>query len=261
MLKTLPDEHVHMAITSPPYWRVRDYMATSQIGLEESTEEYITTLCQVFDEVRRVLRSDGTCWVNIADRYSGSNRGFSFNGILGTKAQYFLPKALPPRREEGFAHKSLCLIPFRFAIAMVNRGWILRNTIIWQKPNAIPESVQDRFTVDFEYLFFFVKSKHYWFAQQQEPAKEPPWVRNKRSVWPISTKAFSGNHFAVYPEALLETPIKAGCPKGGIVLDPFLGSGTTALVAQRLGRRWIGIELNAEYVQLARRRIAADTRT
>jgi site-specific DNA-methyltransferase (cytosine-N4-specific) len=256
-LKTLPDASVHMVITSPPYWRLRDYGIAGQLGLEDSGEHYLTKLCQVFDEIKRVLRADGTCWVNIADSYSGSSRGFSGrqHGILGKKAQKFLPKAPLPRSTDAIPPKSLCLIPFRFATAMVNRGWILRNTIIWQKPNAIPESVTDRFTVDFEYLFFFVKSRHYWFNQQWEKAKEQDRCRHTRCVWSIPTVGFPGNHYAVYPERLLETPIKAGCPEGGVILDPFLGSGTTALVAQKLGRRWIGIELNPEYVVLARQRI------
>jgi site-specific DNA-methyltransferase (cytosine-N4-specific) len=157
--------------------------------------------------------------------------------------------------------KSLCLIPFRFAIEMVRRGWLLRNVIIWHKPNVVPESVKDRFTLDFEYLFFFAKSPRYYFQQQFEPSTQPVTVRdrstqrNKRCVWSISTRGFAGNHFAAYPEALLETPIAAGCPVGGVVLDPFLGTGTTALAAERLGRRWIGIELNPAYVQLAQERL------
>jgi site-specific DNA-methyltransferase (adenine-specific) len=144
---------------------------------------------------------------------------------------------------------------------MVRRGWILRNTLIWHKPNVVPESVTDRFTIDFEYLFLFTTSPHYYFQQQFEPATDrgirhgQAHVRNKRCVWSIPTKAFPGNHFATYPEALIEVPILAGCPVGDIVLDPFLGSGTTALVAERFGRRWCGIELNPDYVSLAARRI------
>lgn len=144
---------------------------------------------------------------------------------------------------------------------MVRRGWLLRNVLIWQKPNAAPESVKDRFTVDFEYLFFFAKAQRYYFQCQVEPNSDRRTQRNSGSrrnkccVWTIPTKGFSGNHFAVYPEALVETPIRACCPKGGVVLDPFLGTGTTAIVAQRLGRRWVGIELNPEYVALAKHRL------
>ena len=146
---------------------------------------------------------------------------------------------------------------------MLKRGWLMRNVIIWHKPDATPESVKDRFTLDFEYLFFFAKSPRYYFSQQFEPSTQPlsvrgrPTQRNKRSVWRISHGGLDGNHFAAFPEALLETPIKAGCPAGCVVLDPFLGSGTTALAAERLGRRWIGIELNPAYAAMARERVAA----
>ncbi len=260
MLRTLPDESVNMVITSPPYWQLRDYHVAGQLGLEHSYEEYITNVCEVFDEVKRVLRPDGTCWVNLADSYSGSSGGYP--SPLHTKGRRF-DYTIPPTPRSDIPRKSLCLIPFRFAVAMVHRGWILRNTIIWHKPNGVPESVKDRFTIDFEYLFFFAKSPHYYFQQQREPASEReirrgrPATRNKRCVWPIPTKGFAGNHFAAYPEALLETPIEAGCPEGGVVLDPFLGSGTTALAAERLGRRWVGIELNPEYVHMAAGRLRA----
>lgn len=255
-LKELPSESVQMSITSPPYWNLRDYHVDGQIGLEPSYDEYVTKLCDVFDEVRRVLRPDGTLWVNLADSYSGSNGG----APSPLKAQRFA-YTLPPAPHSDIPHKSLCLIPSRFAIEMVRRGWILRNVLIWQKPNAVPESMTDRFTNDFEYLFFFAKSRRYYFTQQFEPAidrgtlRRGQYLRNKRCVWTIPTKGFAGNHFAVYPEALVETPIRACCPKGGVVLDPFLGTGTTAVAAQRLGRQWMGIELNPEYVELARQRL------
>lgn len=258
MLRTLPDASVHMAITSPPYWSLRDYNIAGQLGLERSYDDYIHKLCDVFDEVRRVLRPDGTCWVNIGDSFSGSSGGPPSK--RPAKMERFGCR-LPATPRSDIPQKSLCGIPFRFAIEMLHRGWILRNTIIWHKPNVIPESVRDRFTIDFEYLFLFVKSPRYHFQQQFEPAtdrgsiRQGVYVRNKRCVWAIPTKAFAGNHFATYPEALIETPILAGCPEGGVVLDPFLGSGTTAIVAERLGRRWVGIELNPEYVQLARERL------
>jgi len=183
---------------------------------------------------------------------------------------------------KGIPQKCLCQIPQRFSIEMCNRGWILRNTLIWHKPNCMPSSVKDRFTVDFEYVFFFVKNKKYWFERQIEPSE--PWNsakgfnvegqrkrqgsnntygkdlvqsgRNKRAVWKITTKPFKSAHFAVFPEELIETPIKAGCPEKGIVLDPFIGSGTVAVVAQKLNRQWVGIELNSEYIKIAEKRIA-----
>lgn len=259
VLKTMPTESIQMVMTSPPYWRLRDYHIGGQIGLEPTYTEYIAKLCNVFDEVRRVLRPDGTLWVNLADSYSG---GGSFQKTPRTKN----PKALAGGMLPGVPHtdiprKSLCLIPSRFAVAMVRRGWLLRNVLIWQKPNAVPESVKDRFTVDFEYLFFFAKDKRYYFQQQFEPAADQGtrqgsgYVRNKRCVWTIPTKGFKGNHFAVYPEALVETPIRACCPRGGVVLDPFLGTGTTAVAAQKLGRQWVGIELNPAYVDIAKNRL------
>lgn len=268
VLKTLPECSVNMCITSPPYWRLRDYKTKpaiwndgwqGELGAEPSFNQYINHLCNVFDEVKRVLKDDGTCWVNIGDSYN---------------------------------KKSLTLIPLRFALEMCNRGWIVRNVIIWQKPNATPQSAKDRFTVDFEYLFFFSKNKKYYFEQQLEPIKQSTYNRcktgcginkgvnyqglnkknferlqqrmlsgeisgrNKRTVWQIATHAYHGAHFAVFPPALIETPIKVGCPQNGIVLDPFIGSGTTALVAENLNRNWIGIELNPEYAKLAEERIS-----
>lgn len=268
VLKTLPECSVNMCITSPPYWRLRDYKTNpaiwndgwqGELGAEPSFNQYINHLCDVFDKVKRVLKDDGTCWVNIGDSYN---------------------------------KKSLTLIPFRFALEMCNRGWIVRNVIIWQKPNATPQSAKDRFTVDFEYLFFFSKSKKYYFEQQFEPFKTSTYQRglrnftdnkslnyqgygktqqknfhqkvinnelsgrNKRTVWQIATHAYHGAHFAVFPPALIEPPIKAGCPEGGIVLDPFIGSGTTAFVAEKLNRNWLGIELNPEYAKLAEERIS-----
>jgi site-specific DNA-methyltransferase (adenine-specific) len=206
---------------------------------------------------------------------------------------------VPLIKSKELPSKSLCQIPSRFAIEMLNRSWILRNMIIWHKPNCMPQSVKDRFTVDFEYLFFFVKSKRYWFAQQHETLRNEERLRrrffdpnnvwrkrvygddyiaainpktaeqsrartlkvgrNKRCVWTIGTKAFSGAHFAVYPEELCVTPILASCPKGGIVLDPFMGSGTTAVVARKLGRNYVGIELNPKYIALAEKRLAQVT--
>jgi len=214
-LKKLPDKSINMCMTSPPYWALRDYGMDGQLGLEPTFDEYINKLCDIFDEVKRVLRDDGTCWVNIGDTYNSHS-------------------------------KSLVMIPFRFAIEMVNRGWILRNTIIWHKRNCMPSSAKDRFTVDFEYLFLFSKNKKYYFETQYEPLSEVsikrsryglnqtnnnqkavnvqnldkmgnrfcnPKGRNKRAVWTINPKPFKEAHFAVYPEELCETPIKAGCPK------------------------------------------------
>lgn len=311
VLRTLPSDSIDCCVTSPPYWGLRDYgtatweggdpecnhfknflssskstlhdkpevkkMETGipfagdcgkcsavrkdlQLGLEPDFRDYIKNLCDIFDEVKRVLKPEGTCWVNLGDTYG--------------------------------ADKSLVQIPSRFASEMTDRGWILRNEIVWHKPNVMPSSVKDRFTVDFEKLFFFTKSKTYHFQQQFEDAvtdintkarggfgslsgknntpdraksNQPgkSWTytdrRNKRAVWTISTKPFKEAHFATFPQELVETPIKAGCPAFGVVLDPFMGSGTTGLVAQNLVRHYLGIELNPEYIEIARRRLNQPT--
>jgi site-specific DNA-methyltransferase (adenine-specific) len=264
-----------------------------QLGLEPKVQEYIDRLCSIFDEVRRVLKNSGTCWINIGDAYY-SNSGGGNQGKVNIEVTRQLLAMKNRTMSRGLLRKSLCQIPSRLAIEMTNRGWILRNEIIWHKPNCMPSSVKDRFTVDFEKVLFFVKSPRYSFEQQFEELRNRARLtrsfftpqshrkraygdkyisalnpktaeasrlrilkkgRNKRCVWSIGTRPFSGNHFAVYPPQLIETPIKAGCPKGGIVLDPFMGSGTTALVARRLGRRFIGIDLHPAYVQMANDRL------
>ncbi len=309
-LRTLPDESVDMCLTSPPYWRLRDYGTAplvwdgdrecqhewkvtnaklhagrgdaqksakyseqaavpdrpiqyafctkcgawkGSLGLEPTPDLYITHLCNIFDQVIRVLASHGGCWVNLGDSYAG---------------------------------KSLCQIPSRFAVAMTNRGWFHRNTIVWHKPNARPEPCKDRFTRDFEELYFFAKSPKPYFKQQLESqttkpfsprlAKHNAWDndpslkrgkganavmkynplgRNKRCVWSINSKPFRGAHFATYPPELCQTPIDAGCPPGGLVLDPFFGAGTTGLVALEQDKDFVGIELNPDYIQMAVRRL------
>lgn len=306
VLKTLPDESIDCVITSPPYWALRDYGVEGQLGLEPTFQEYINKLCNIFDEVKRVLKKDGTCWVNIGDTYMG-NSSYSAKGRQGfgndkigmlNKKQWLDPKNPTPSKLRAREHieggqiieKSLCQIPSRFAIEMTNRGWILRNEIIWHKPNCMPSSADDRFTVDFEKIFFFVKNKKYNFEQILEPVSEVslkraeygwhgqgdngqgnyaglehtekmgnrfvnPEGRNKRTVWSINTKGTPEAHFATYPEKLVEPMIKAGCPKNGIVLDIFMGSGTTAIVALQLDKKYLGIELNSEYIKIAEDRI------
>jgi len=411
ILKTLPAESISCVVTSPPYWNLRDYGVEGQLGLEKTFEEYIIKLCDIFDECKRGLRKDGTCWVNIGDSYGGTQGKNA--GWPDSKTRAKVPQQLKPKQYA----KSLLDIPYRFSIEMTNRGWIKRNTIIWEKPNCMPSSANDRFTVDFEYLFFFTKNNKalfwtnektlecvskkplgtkgiegkdwewknnkkvslwsghdYWFDQQFEPiltdsikrelrgnrpnkySKDkhlPKGVhpntmsqvreyqgydnleeevsnrlgRNKRAVWTIPTQPFPEAHFAVYPEGLIEIPIKAGCPEfvckkcgkarvkilnktfiprptndkpenyraiqeekkgnrkigivarkgvgsneydfkgysdcgcnagfeSGIVLDPFMGAGTTALVALKQRKRFIGIEIKQEYIDMAKKRIA-----
>ena len=205
----------------------------------------------MFDEVWRVLKPKGTCWVNLGDTYgtqSGGMREGKVHRNTSFEGQLHQPKSI---------HKCLLQIPSRFALAMVDNGWILRNEIIWFKRNAMPCSVKDRFTVDFEKLYFFTKNTRYYFTQQREPLSSgsDSLGRNNRCVWDVPTKPLKCKHRAAFPEQLIETPIRAGCPENGIVLDPFMGSGTTAIVAQRLGRRYLGIELNPDYVKLAEKRI------
>ena len=303
-LKKLKEESVNCVVTSPPYWALRDYGVEGQLGLEPTFQEYINKLCDIFDEVRRVLKKDGTCWVNLGDTYaSGGGKAVEQSAkrqaAINTDSY---PNYAPNSKLRTTMPKCLLQIPFRFSIEMCNRGWILRNVIIWHKPNCMPSSVKDRFTVDFEYVFFFVKNKKYWFERQFEsilfdsikrerrgsntnkytkdehlpngvcaPTMSQPRKykgyngieeeykkrsgRNKRCVWKITRKPFKEAHFAVFPEELVETPIKAGCPSKGIVLDPFMGSGTTGVVAKKLNRDFIGIELNPEYIKMAEKRI------
>ncbi len=244
---------VDCCVTSPPYYGLRDYGVVGQLGREDGPEEYITKLCNIFDGVWGALKDEGTLFVNIGDIYDKS-------GCVGQ-------------------------IPSRFAIEMCNRGWILRNEIIWHKPNAIPSSAKNRFTVDFEKIYFFVKQKKYFFNTQYEDLVEgsdveyrsklrvgkvynqkDPYKKNfpipkfigkriKRTVFSVCTKPFLGAHCATFPETLIEPLIDAGCPLGGIVLDPFFGAGTTGLVAKKQGKNYIGIELNKDYIENAEERL------
>ncbi len=296
VLKTFPDASIDCVVTSPPYWGLRDYGIEGQLGLEPTFQEYLEKLWVMFDEVYRVLKPAGTCWVNLGDTYNTTPIGYVGNKakVGATRNKNVQEKASKQRIiQKTVKIKSLCLIPQRFAIGMVDRGWILRNDIIWHKPNAMPSSVKDRFTVDYEHIFFFVKQKKYYFEQIFEKFSdntikriEYPFNvskgdiqsavkhtgankyaenvkkgnlngRNKRTVWSIATKPFKDAHFAVFPPEIPEICIKAGCPKDGIVLDPFAGSGTTNVVAKKLGRDWVGIELNQEYIEMAYKRINA----
>jgi len=420
ILPQLPAESVNCVVTSPPYWNLRDYSVEGQLGLEKTFEEYITKLCNIFDEVKRVLRKDGTCFVNIGDSYGGSGNASGHTEDTKNLGYKTLEMGATQGNQKttGQYAKSLLDIPYRFSIEMINRGWIKRNTIIWWKPNCMPSSAPDRFTVDFEYLFFFTKNNKaifwtnektlgcvdkkppgikgiegkdwewginskgdpkkisfwtghdYWFEQAFENSTESdekvmtrarannnfnknditgglsfesknkyykrirngeiPIGRNKRCVWIIPTQPFPEAHFAVYPEGLIEIPIKAGCPEfvckkcgkprvkmlepteeykkflgkswhdhkddsgmgfgqqtrgfssrkgkvdgieryknlgysdcgcnagweSGIVLDPFMGAGTTALVALKQRKRFIGIEIKQEYIDMSYKRIS-----
>jgi DNA modification methylase len=332
-LHDLPSRSVNCVVTSPPYWGLRDYGVEGQIGLERTPEAYVERLVSVFREVRRVLREDGTLWLNLGDSYA-SGKGTCFNPGGGPKSYIQEKERFPldrgsvsTLRDSGLKPKDLVGIPWRVAFALQADGWWLRQDIIWAKPNPMPESVKDRCTKSHEYLFLLSKSARYYYDAEAiaEPVAESTVARlsqptlesqvgsdrvpgktngnmkavgrggvnartfrgggaytngrsfdnslpverdshgnvenitgrrNRRSVWTIATQPYREAHFATFPEALVEPCILAGCPVGGIVLDPFLGSGTTLAVAKRLGRDGVGIELNPAYVELARDRIA-----
>ena len=275
-------------VTSPPYFGLRDYGHDGQLGLEETPEEYIKEMVEVFRCVWDVLEDDGTLWLNIGDSYNGS-------GGQGTKPNIMSKEAADGRggkaiKVDGIKQKDLIGIPWMLAFALRADGWYLRQDIIWHKPNPMPESVQDRCTKAHEYIFLLSKSQKYYYDHEaiKEAAIHEGRIvkasgtdakngakgefgataagftthdtlvtdRNKRSVWTVTTKPYAGAHFAVFPSDLIEPCILAGAPVGGIVLDPFMGSGTTAQVAQNLGRQYIGCELNPAYMELQNIRTA-----
>lgn len=300
VLRTLPAEHFHCCVTSPPYWGLRDYGVAGQLGLEADFEEYPEKLVAIFEEVRRVLRQDGTAWVNMGDCFSSGSRTTGYNdpGWIKTGGRC---EGGPQRKVgvSGCKPKDLIGQPWRLAFALRDAGWYLRSEIIWHKPNPMPESVTDRPTKSHEQIFLLAKSERYYYdadavREPHDPASiaraEKPWRgnsvrghpsgqgqlisggradgapmdtchplgRNKRTVWTVPTAPFAGAHFATFPPDMIKPCILAGCPEGGHVLDPFAGAGTTGLVADRLGRNATLIELNPQYVALARERIKRD---
>jgi len=289
ILKTFPDESIDCCVTSPPYWNLRDYESDGQLGLEGTFTEYVNKLCDIFDEVKRVLKKTGTIWVNIGDTYYGS-----------TKVKTDKSTAVDEKGNKlVLSKKSLCLVPDRFAIEMLNRGWILRNRIIWYKPAILPRALTDRFQIDFEDVFFFTKEDNYLFEQQYEKfltytvdpnattdgtkySEETITVssksmskfaekrangevegRIKRCVWKINTSNSKSYHVAPYPEDLIIPMVKAGCPENGVVLDIFMGTGTTAVVALKQGKNFVGIDIDNRAISEAQKRIDAflDQRT
>jgi len=304
-LRQIDDESVDTCITSPPYFNLRDYGSENQIGLEKTPEEYIDRLVEVFREVKRVLKSDGTLWVVIGDCYAGSGKGRMKDGTHSTDKSKSSDYAnivgghLTKTTAKGCKVKDLIGIPWMLAFALRTDGWYLRNNIIWNKPNVMPESVKDRCTCCHEHIFLLSKKRKYFFDKVaiEEPArpdgrkdtyfkgsgkyKQDPlvpgnrpqshhiqgrpherWrtkngvhVRNKRNVWTIPTKAYKGAHFATFPPDLVKPCVLAGSRVGGIVLDPFAGSGTVAMVAQECGRQYIAIEINPQYKPLIEERL------
>jgi len=258
LLKTLPDQCVQTCITSPPYWGLRDYGTDEQLGLEETPEQYVKNMVLLFRELRRVLKDDGTLWLNLGDSYArvgGDNRdaGRHWDGRENN------PNTSHNRyaSDIGLKPKDLVGIPWRVAFALQADGWYLRQDIIWHKTNPMPESVMDRCTKSHEYMFLLSKSMKYYYDYEAIAEKSGDAISkiNKRSVWVMPTKPYHKAHFAVFPEDLIKPCILAGSAKGDIVLDPFFGSGTTGLVALRSRRRFIGIELNPEYVAIAESRL------
>ena len=307
-LEKLPDNSIDCCVTSPPYWGLRDYGVEGQLGLEETPKEYVDKMVLVFREVKRILKNEGTLWLNLGDSYAAGGRGFSSNKY---KSKNSFNKDMGWRKPtQGLKPKDLVGIPWMVAFALRADGWYLRQDIIWHKPNPMPESVRDRCTKAHEYIFLLSKSKNYFFdsksiksktiepykdekrfLRQKEDNKSIPskikngirvnvpkgWdtkkgshgiihregrssdtiyndklylKSNKRSVWTVSTQPFKEAHFATFPQKLIVDCIKAGCPENGIVLDPFMGAGTTAVVARKLNRNYIGFEINPEYVKI-----------
>ena len=250
------DEKARCCITSPPYYGLRDYGGEDyQIGLEESPEEYIQKLVLVFREVRNNLTEDGTLWLNMGDSYYNyrPGKGQSYPKQSVSKTRQDLPTNSNKRSNklEGLKEKDLIGIPWMLAFALRADGWYLRQDIIWNKPNPMPESVRDRCTKSHEYVFLLSKNQNYYF--DVDAIKEP--TRRKRSVWNINKRPYKDAHFAVYPPELIIPCIKAGSEKNDIILDPFMGSGTTAMVAKELGRYYIGCELHEDYGNLIRNRV------
>jgi site-specific DNA-methyltransferase (adenine-specific) len=239
---------VQCVVTSPPYWGLRDYNIPDQIGLERTLPEFIARLRATFAEVRRVLREDGLFWLNIGDGYTSGNRGWR----APDKKNRARAMEVRPDTPDGLKPKDLMGIPWRLAFALQDDGWFLRADIIWNKPNAMPESVKDRPTRAHEYLFMFSKSEKYYYDRQ---AILDTNGRNKRSVWNVNTTAYAGAHFATFPARLIEPCIKASTRPGDFVLDPFFGAGTLGVAAAALGRKYIGIELHPDYISLARQRL------
>lgn len=284
-LKRMQDKSIDCVITSPPYWQLRDYGYDGQWGLELTFQEYLEHLWELMAEIHRVLKDEGTCWVNLGDTYArGTRPKTNNNQTLRDSNNKIEPDTKP---DYDGLNKCLLLIPHRFAIGCIDRGWILRNDIIWAKPNGMPESVTDRFTKKHEYIFFFVKQEKYYFdldairdkhkhsndkrndgkrheykadAKTYEDEKVGanavsfnPLGKNPGSVsdfWEVTTKGSSDSHYASYNTELIKKPILAGCPEGGIIYDPFMGTGTTAIAALRANRNFIGSEMSTEYIKI-----------
>lgn len=248
VLEALPAGVFQTCVTSPPYWSLRDYGIARQIGLETDLNRYIDHLVNVFEQVRRVLRDDGTFWLNIGDSYTSGGRTWRATD----KKNPVRAMNVRPPTPDGLKPKDLIGVPWRLAFALQQAGWYLRADVVWNKPNCQPESVKDRPTRCHEYLFLFSKSERYVY---EPTAKRGPNGRNLRTVWDINTRPYAEAHFATFPPDLVEPCIALSTKVGDLVLDPFIGSGTTGLVALRERRRFLGIELNPTYLKIAEKRL------
>lgn len=252
-IKNLPDNFFSCCITSPPYWGKRDYGYDNQIGAEATLDEYITNLVSIFREIKNKLKEDGTLWLNIGDTYTSGNRTWRDKDKKNPAREM----SYRPPTPDGLKSKDLIGLPWRIAFALQNDGWYLRSDIIWYKPNCQPESVKDRPTQSHEYIFLLSKSEkyHYDYESIKEPATEKGKLRNKRTVWSVNTEPFPEAHFATFPEELIKPIVRAAAQKNEFVLDPFFGSGTVGAVCKKMGRKFLGIELKEEYIQIAQNRI------
>jgi len=248
VLQRMPSDSVQCVVTSPPYWGLRDYGIPDQIGLEPSLPQFLGRLRTIFTEVKRILKPTGVFWLNIGDGYTSGNRGWR----APDKKNRARAMSVRPETPEGLKPKDLIGIPWRLAFALQEDGWYLRADVIWNKPNAMPESVKDRPTRSHEYLFMFTKEEKYFYDHE---AVREFRGRNRRTVWNVHTQAYDGAHFATFPPKLIEPCIAASTKHHDIVLDPFFGSGTVGVVAKELNRRYVGIELHPEYIALAVERI------
>jgi DNA modification methylase len=282
LIKQVPAKSIDCVVTSPPYWQLRDYGFSEQLGLEKTYNEYLEKLWDLFDNIKIALKDEGTVFVNLGDTY-GTTSGNILQGNLGTNKIKYTGAITGYNKPESM-DKCLLLIPHRFAIGMIERGWILRNTIIWAKPNGMPESVTDRFSKKHEYIFFFVKSKKYYFdldsIRDKGVGSHQMFAKNSKSkyknekaqiagtydnrnimgmnpngknpgdvadFWKIPTQSSNSNHYATFNTKLISKPIIAGCPEGGVILDPFAGTGTTLFRAYELNRKFLGFEGSQEY--------------
>lgn len=255
VIRQLPSDTFQCAVTSPPYWGVRDYGVENQIGAEPDLDAYIKDLVAIFREVRRVLKTDGTFWLNIGNTYTSGGRKWRDEDEKNKGRGMSYRPPTPP----GLKKKDLIGIAWLLALECQKDGWYLRNDIIWYKPNCQPESVRDRFTVAHEYLFLFTKSEQYFFDQDaiKERTSDGNDLKNKRTVWSINTEPCPEAHFAVFPRALVRPCLLAGSRPNDLVLDPFYGAGTVGIVSKELGRRCVGIEIKDEFIAIANKRTSA----